>query len=242
MQTKASGFNRVDTQEIILEGIHSIVLMGDIGCSIFTDDSKNVFEKILRIKTDLFVVLGDIAFLGTEEEIREVIEFCNKRVNVPVYSLCGNHDRACYSDVLGLSTYALIFDEFVILALDNSEGVFHEDVITFTEEMLKKYSDKRFVITFHIPPPTDLYKSVMRHEEWEKLKKISDNYRDRIECMLTAHIHGFQEYYLHGYRIFISGGGGAALYDLEKDTLKSHHAIKLSFYPNETLDIQVVPV
>ena len=82
----------------------------------------------------------------------------------------------------------------------------------------------------------------MKPTEWKKLKTILDEHKERIECILTGHIHGFQEYYLDGYRIFISGGGGAALYDLEKDTLKSHHAIKATFIDDAKVELNVIPV
>ena len=146
-----------------------------------------------------------------------------------------------YDAVLGSSTYALVLEEFVLLLLDNASSLFHQDSLDFLGEMLAKYTDKRFLICYHIPPPTDLDRRVMDSDEWGRLKEISDKYRDRIECMFSGHIHGFQEYFLDGYRIFITGGGGAALYDLESDELKSHHSIKVSFNGN-TVAIDVVTV
>lgn len=153
-----------------------------------------------------------------------------------------NHDARGFSHFLGLATYALVLDEFVVLALDNAMGVFEQESLTFTKEMLDKYPGKRFLITFHVPPPTELFGSCMKREGWEKLTAILDESKDKIECVLTGHIHGFQEYHLDGYRIFVSGGGGAMLYDLEKDTLKSHHAIKATFKDDATVEMNVIPV
>jgi len=249
-----SGFQYVDKNELCLSGIRNIVVMGDVGCTGFLETNKAVLSKILEIETDLFLILGDIAFLGEKEEFEEVIEFCNQRVTVPVFSLPGNHDKAPvfplsnnhdaenFSEFLGLTTYALILDKFVVLALDNAMGFVEKGSLTFTKEMLDKYPEKRFLITFHVPPPTDLFGTCMKREEWEKLTAILNGHKDRIECILTGHIHGFQEYYLDGYRIFISGGGGAMLYDLEKDTLKSHHAIKATFKDDATLEMNVISV
>jgi len=236
------GFQCVEEKEIHLKRIKDIVLMGDIACTPFNETSKKVLSEILKINTDLFIVLGDLSFLGTEKELNDVADFCNPKVTVPIFTLCGNHDIKGFSQVFGMATYAIILDQFVICVLDNSHNHFSEDSFIFLEYILGKYREERFLITFHIPPPTNLDKRTLERSEWEKLKAVSDQHRDRIDAIFTGHIHGFQEYYLDSYRIFISGGGGAALYNLEKDTLKSYHAIKVSLKNNASLNINVIPI
>ena len=81
----SKGFQKIDKKEIHLKGVNSVVFMGDIGCTSFGEDSKRVVSRILEMDTDLFVVLGDIAFLGKEEEIQEVIDYCDERVKVPYF-------------------------------------------------------------------------------------------------------------------------------------------------------------
>ena len=93
MRSLKSGFQYVNKNEICLSGIKNIVFMGDVGCTGFIEASKAILGKILEIETDLFVILGDMAFLGEKEEFEEVIEFCNQRVTVPIFSLPGNHDK-----------------------------------------------------------------------------------------------------------------------------------------------------
>ncbi|MCP4259616.1 MAG: hypothetical protein GY774_19210 [Planctomycetes bacterium] len=232
----------MNKKEIYLPDVRKIVFLGDVACTPFTETSKRVLSEILRMETDLFLILGDVTFLGDEDEFEEIIDFCNQRATAPVFSLCGNHDISGFSKFFGLSTYALIMDKFVVLALDNARGVFEEDSLKIVEEMLHKHTEKRFIITFHVPPHTDLYRSCMKTEEWTKLKAVSDEYKERIDCILSGHIHAFQEYYLDGYRIFISGGGGAALYNLEKDPLKMHHAIEATFSTDAMLDFNVIPI
>ncbi len=236
------GFQCVTDREIELSGIKDVVLFGDVGCLSFGDESKKVFGEILKIKTDLYFILGDLAFTGEQKEFEEIIDFCNQRAEAPVFTICGNHDVRGFSDFFGLRSYALILDRFVILAIDNAHNHFEKKALDFLEEMLNKHKDKRFLVTFHVPPPTDLHRTSLSADEWEKVKAVSDRYRDKIESIFCGHIHGFQEHYLDGYRIFISGGGGAALYNLEKDTLKSHHAIKVTFKEDGSLDINVIPI
>jgi len=241
MQRLSTGFQHVEQSEIHLEGVGSVVFLGDVGCTTFTKASEEVFGKILEIAADMFVVLGDVTFLGDSDEFEEIIGFCSERATAPVFSLCGNHDLDNYSQFLGRTTYALVLDAHVIVAIDNSRSKFQDESLEFLAKMLEKYADKRFVITFHVPPPTDLLAMGMEQDEWSRLRAVTDPHRDRIDCMLSGHIHAFQEYNLDGYRIFISGGGGAALYDLEKDTLKSHHAIKIVL-EDSTLRADVVRI
>jgi hypothetical protein len=238
----SSGFQFVKDEELHLPGIRSVVFLGDVGCTPDFEASKAPLGEILEIDTDLFVILGDLTFLGTEEEFAEVLAFCNERVSVPIFSLCGNHDVRNFSRILGRATYALVLDEFVILALDNAQGTFREESLDLVESMLRRHVDKRLLITFHVPPPSAFRHGAMRREEWDRLRAVSDECRDRVEAVLTGHIHAFQEYFLDGYRVFISGGGGAYLYELEQDPLKSHHAIRMGFAKDGAADIEVIPV
>ena len=242
MQSLKNGIQYVSKKEIYLPDVRKIVFMGDVACTTFTQTSKRVLSEILRMETDLFLILGDVTFLGDDDEFEEIIDFCNQRAAAPVFSLCGNHDISGFSKFFGLSAYALIMDKFVVLVLDNARSVFEEDSLKIAEQMLQKHTEKRFIITFHVPPPTDLLGACMNSEQWNKLKALSDEYKERIDCILSGHIHAFQEYYLDGYRVFISGGGGAALYNLEKDPLKLYHAIEATFSTDGILDFNVIPI
>lgn len=82
----------------------------------------------------------------------------------------------------------------------------------------------------------------MKQDEWCALKRMLDKYKDQIECIFSAHIHGFQDYYLDGYHIFITGGGGAQIYKLEKDILKLHHAIRINLKNVKTSTFEIIPI
>lgn len=236
------GLQYIAKKEINLKGIKDIVLMGDTGCTGFDQEAKRVLSKILEKKADLFFILGDLVYGGTKKEFKEVIDFCNNKVNVPIFTLCGNHDLPDYRKVLGLTSYALVLDNRVIISLDNPAAPFSREDLLFLEDKLKKHKDKRFLVFFHIPPPNTLQNSGMKQDEWQSLKGVLDKHKERIECIFCAHIHGFLEYNLDGYRIFITGGGGAKLYDLEKDMLKSHHAIKLNLKNEDAVIFEVMPI
>lgn len=242
MKSLKAGFQFIDKKEISLKGVKTIVLMGDVGCTSLNEESKKIINKILKIKTDLFIILGDLVFSGKDEEYNELINFCNERTSAPIFALCGNHDLPCYQKFLGMPSYSLVLANHVIIILNNSFAKFSKEDFSLLEDELNKHKDKKFILLFHIPPPTDLDITHMKEENWLELKNILDKHREKIECILTGHIHGFREYYLDGYHIFITGGGGAKICDLEKDTIKKHHAIKIDFMPGSKINTAVITI
>ncbi len=128
------GFQFIDKKEVHLKGIRKITLTGDVGCTGFYEDSKRILDQILRQQSDLFFILGDLAFTGAEEEFREIIDFCNSRVHAPIFALAGNHDLPNYRKFLGLSSYAIVLDRFVCVFLDNATGYFSDRDFTFLKK------------------------------------------------------------------------------------------------------------
>jgi 3',5'-cyclic AMP phosphodiesterase CpdA len=235
------GFNFIESEEIQLPEIGKVVLTGDVGCTGFSEDSKRVFEQILRMEADSFLILGDLTFSGSEEEFYKVINFCNTRVYVPVFALSGNHDLPNYGIFFGLSTYALILERFVLIFLDNSTGYFSDHDLVFLEKELQKFRGKDFVIFMHVPPPTDISRNHLLPAEWEKLRKVLDRHRESIRNIFCAHIHGYHEYFLDGYPVMISAGGGAAMiYDLKKPEQKIHNAVVLTLSNNISTELMKI--
>ena len=228
---------RVDKEEVLLDNVSEIIVIGDPGCTRFDDHSKRVLGEIFAKRADAFIVLGDMVYRGGADELNDFISFCNAASRAPVFTLCGNHDLPGYPALFGKSTYALIAGAFVFLFIDNVTDWDHfsRKDLEFIEQKLDKYPDKKFIILFHIPPPTDLSSNCMKDRKWGELRAVLDAHKDRIECLMCGHIHGFRDHVIDGYRVFITGGGGAKLQDLEKDTIKSHHAIRLSFGKGSTV-------
>ncbi|MCX5678851.1 MAG: metallophosphoesterase family protein [Candidatus Omnitrophica bacterium] len=235
-----TSLQRVDKKELRLKGIKEIVVLGDVGCTGFNEDSKKIFDEILRIKASLFFIMGDIAFSGKNPQFDEFITFCNERLTAPAFALCGNHDIPGYAGYFGRSSYALIFDHAACLFLDNSKAHFQERDLKFLKEELEKYKEKRFIILFHIPPPVSFNRSCMGADEWGKLRRVLDAHKEKIECIICAHIHGYYNYRLDGYNIFITAGGGAAMiYDLPREELKAHNYLKLSLHGDASINIAI---
>ena len=221
----------VDTEEVLLESVSEIIVAGDPGCTKFDDRSKLILGEIFKNQADAFIILGDMALRGEDAELREFASFCDESSGAPVFTLCGNHDLPGYPAVFGKSTYALIAGAYVLIFLDNvtDRDHFNSKDLEFVRRKLDQYADKKFIVLFHIPPHTDLAPKSMKDAKWDELKEVLDAHRDRIECLMCGHIHGFRDHMVDGYRIFITGGGGAKLQNLEKDNVRTHHAIRLSF-------------
>jgi len=237
------GFQYIDREEIRITGIKKIVLTGDIGCTGFNEDSREILGQILRQKPDLFFFIGDLAFTGAEEEFQEIIDFCNGRAQAPIFALCGNHDLPGYDKFLGSSTYAIVLDRFVCVFLCNATGYCLDEEITFLRKALTKYQTQDFIIFMHVPPPTDIDRSHLLQAEWEKVRKELDQYKEKIRHIFCAHIHGYHDYYIDGYHVTITAGGGAAMInDLKKPEQKIHHAIILNLDDSGALSTEIITV
>lgn len=244
MRTMSQGIQVVDKDELSLEGVKEVIVIGDPGCTRFNDESKRVLGAILAKRADAFIVLGDMVYRGNADELNDFITFCNATASAPVFTLCGNHDLPGYPAALGRSTYAVITGAHVFLFIDNVTDWDHfgRRDLEFIGQQLDKYSDKKFIILFHIPPPTDLAPHFMKDRKWGELKEVLDAHKDRIECLMCGHIHGFRDHVVDGYRVFITGGGGAKLRDLEKDIVKAHHAVKVTIDETDPVCFEVIRV
>lgn len=243
LDNKRPGFYYVNKENIHLQKIKKIVLAGDIGCTGFFENSKKILGEILSLKPDLFFILGDLACTGAEYEFQEVIDFCNSRVQVPIFALRGNHDIANYNKFLGLLSYTLVLDTFVCIFLDNARGQFLDHDIDFLKKELVKYKTRPVLIFMHIPPPTDISRGSLLKPEWEKVKKTLDQHKENIKHIFCAHIHGYHEYSIDGYPVLITAGGGADMvYILKKQEQSFYHAVVINLREDGSLTKEVITI
>ncbi len=240
---KKAGFQYIDKPDIALSGIKKIVLLGDPGCTRFSEDSRKIFGQILDQEADLFFILGDLVFSDAEDEFRELIAFCDSRVKVPVFALRGNHDLSHYAKFFGRRSYALVLNQLVCFFLCDATGHFLSEDLDLLREELEKHKEKNFLLLMHIPPPTHVDRRGLRKEDWEKLKTTLEPFRERIKHIFCGHIHGFHEYEIDGYPVTITAGGGAALlHELLPPGKKLHHSIALSIHPDGSFRTEFIPV
>lgn len=242
MERFKKGLQRVSKNEFNLPGVKRVVVLGDNGCRPPAMVNLAAFKKILKIKTDIFIIVGDLVFKGRAAEFKKLFKLCRGATKTPIFALAGNHDLPYYSKFCGRSRYAIILDKFGFICLDNSKRGFNKEDIALVKRILKKYKEKKFFILFHIPPPLKFDQSHIEYREWEKMKKVLDKFKKRIICVFCGHIHAFLDYRLDGYRIFITGGGGAKLFGLKQDRLKAHHALRLSSLDKGKMRLDIIPV
>jgi 3',5'-cyclic AMP phosphodiesterase CpdA len=234
------GFQYIDKDEILLTGVRQIVFLGDVGCTGFVRESQRVVSAILKEPADLFFILGDLVHRGQEQDYREFLAFFRDKVQVPIFTLPGNHDLPEYSRFFGLMTYSLVLENAVLISLNNSRRVLSPDDREFLERQLKKYPQKKSIILFHIPPPNDLESNCMSLEEWGQVSGLLKRYQEQVACLVCAHVHAFRDYEIDGFRVIITGGGGANLAHLGADQMKKHHAVRLQV--GQELVFEVIPV
>jgi 3',5'-cyclic AMP phosphodiesterase CpdA len=243
MQPPKAGFQKVEEPELRLAGITRIVMLGDPGCTHFSDESKKILGQILSQDTDLFFILGDLAFMDEAEELRAMIDFCDPRVKVPIFALRGNHEISNYSKFLGRTSYALVLDHHVCFFLCNATGHFLESDLDLLRGQLEKHRDKKFMVLMHIPPPTNVSRKSLKIEEWKKLRAVMDLHREKIRHLFCGHIHGFYEYEIDGYPVTITAGGGAAMiHELSAPAKKLHHSLEVILSPEGFLNAKVIPI
>jgi DNA repair exonuclease SbcCD nuclease subunit len=187
--------------------------------------------------------LADIICSGVEFEVQEIINFCNSRVQVPIFALRGNHDMRHYKDFLGLLSYSIVLDNFVCIFLDNPLGYFLDQDIDFLERELNSNKNRSVLIFMHVPPPTDIYSAHLPESEWGKIRTILDKHKERINHIFSAHIHGYHDYSIDGFPVTITAGGGAAMiHNLIKQEQKFFHAVILNLRQDGSLIKEVIPV
>jgi hypothetical protein len=141
----------------------------------------------------------------------------------------GNHERnnPQYYDFFNVSTPYYSFDwggcHFIVLNSDignvASSKVIRDDFwkeqVRWLEEDLQKSqsADFRFVIAHH-PPLTAVERRQGDNPHISALMPMFEKYK--LSAGFFGHDHNYQHYLRNGIHYFITGGGGAPLYDVNK--------------------------
>lgn len=116
-----------------LKNASKLAIIGDWGTGL--QQAKLVLEQLAAMKPDILLHLGDVYFAGTQPETQDnFLSICRSVLgNIPIYSLCGNHDmyssgKGYYSllDQIGqqASYFCLQNDDWMFLAIDTG---FHDN-------------------------------------------------------------------------------------------------------------------
>lgn len=180
-----------------------------------TKENDNLFDRFkqeaVQRNIDFFVVTGDLADNGLEEEMllcREDLD----NIGLPYYVTIGNHDLyqshswSDWKSIFGPATYSLVFSDFLkIIFLDSGSGTIGEKQFNWLKNELQKTPTLTMVAT-HYPIYEGVTPSIFRlsgTEERYKLISILNNYH--VYAYLSGHYHAFEHHKLGQFHHFING-------------------------------------
>lgn len=238
------GVMKIENKINFIPKASSFTILGDPGCDGLGVEIMATFSKAMSCThSDFKIILGDLVPFGLEEFYKHIYSIINDVSSDPVYTLCGNHDTDYYMTYFGLRNYILVNENLLIVVLDNSKRIFEDKTLAFLEKSLKEYNRKNILILFHIPPPNSFSPNSMKAEEWQKLKRVMDPYKNNIKYILSGHVHSYFREVLDGYKIIVSAGGGARLEFFGRLPGKKssfHHVLRFYFDKNSELKYEYI--
>ena len=196
------------------------------------DVHRKVVGAIVKYSSPEFVLhTGDLVADGADSSQWPVFFDIERELlrKAAFFPSLGNHERndRQYYEFFGVSTPYYSFDcgtaHFIVLNSDignvsTSEitrDSFWTEQTRWLEEDLKKSqsADFRFVIAHH-PPLTAVARRQGENPHMTALIPMFEKYK--LTAGFFGHDHNYQHYLKNGVHYFITGGGGAPLYDVDK--------------------------
>jgi hypothetical protein len=193
---------------------------------------RKVVNAIVKYSSPEFVLhTGDLVADGADSSQWPVFFDIERELlrKAAFFPSLGNHERndRQYYEFFGVSTPYYSFDwgtaHFIVLNSDignvSSSEVTRDSFWTeqtrWLEEDLKKSqsADFRFVIAHH-PPLTAVARRQGDNPHMTGLMPMFEKYK--LTAGFFGHDHNYQHYLKNGVHYFITGGGGAPLYDVDK--------------------------
>lgn len=244
---------------------YNIVFMGDSWVEKNGHTSIEVFRNAMEEakKYDPLLILhgGDIVFSGSEKDnFQFFIDTKNSDApDVPLFTAIGNHEMdiqltgdaavANFVEMIGPLHFTLNIPkyELTLIALDSLyHHVYHDYGLTKEElEYMEENLEDRYENTFvgmHVPPATD--KWIPEPGDDSLFTKGSQAFfrevKGKIVAALVSHVHTFAATRYRGTRLYLSGGGGAALV---KKSIFHIFVINIRNYNGDRkIHVSVVPI
>jgi len=231
---------KIEKSIIIRNDPGTVNLIGDPGCDGLGAGTMSIFARALTCSpADFSFIAGDLVPYGSRGIYDNVCKFVNTLAAHPVYTLCGNHDTDFYEEYFGRRNYALVSENLLMIALDNSRRSFSPETLEFCRSTLEEYQRENIVILFHIPPPNPVTTNTVNPPEWETFREIYLPWRNRIRYFICGHVHSLIEFSCDGIPVIVTGGGGARIEpvnDRKIDTHAGHHIVQLYFDEQKRLN------
>lgn len=196
------------------------------------DVHRRVIQAILKYSSPDFVLhTGDLVSNGTDSALWPVFFDIERDLlrKTDFFPSLGNHERndPQFYDFFDIRTPYYSFDwanaHFIVLnsdignagASDAARESFWMEQTRWLEDELRKSqsADFRFVICHH-PPMTAVARRQGDNPQMIALIPMFEKYK--LTAGFFGHDHNYQHYLRNGIHYFITGGGGAPLYDVSK--------------------------
>lgn len=194
------------------------------------DVHRTVIAAILRLANPDFVMhTGDLVADGNDPSLWPIFFDAERELlrNAAFFPSLGNHERgaANYFDFLSAKPY-YSFDwgsaHFTVINSDiENAGSTQADREAFWQEQTRwlendlresQKADFRFLFAHH-PPMTAVKRRQGNNPQMTALEPMFERYR--VSAGFFGHDHNYQHYLKNGVHYFITGGGGAPLYDVD---------------------------
>jgi Icc-related predicted phosphoesterase len=185
-------------------------------CAIMKDaESRNV---------EFMLHGGDIVRDVNQRQYDWVLhELAEKRTNVPIYAVPGNHDidesatdnearTRLYRQAFGPRRYWFGCGDVLFVAFDDSMGSSEKEELHWLEQTLVRHrSDfQNCFVLMHIPPydpRTEERGHCLPAEDGNNLLAVLK--RHDVNAIFASHIHSFTQGDRNGIPLYVTGGGGA---------------------------------
>ncbi|WP_242875006.1 MULTISPECIES: metallophosphoesterase family protein [Clostridium] len=244
---------------------YNIVFMGDSWVERNGHTSIEIFKKAMEEakKYNPLLILhgGDIVFSGSEKDnFQFFIDAKNSDApDLPLFTAVGNHEMdiqltgaasvANFVEMIGPLHFTLNIPryELTLIALDSLyHYVYHEYGLTREElQYLRRSLDDRYQNTFtcmHVPPATDRWIPQPGDDSFFTIgsQAFFREVKGKIAAALVSHVHTFAATRYRDTRLYLSGGGGAAL---NKKSIFHIFVINIRNYSGcRKIHVSVVPI
>lgn len=210
---------KVGEPVIRLNHAHSFGVIGDPGCEGLGTYNMKVYAGALEesSKDDFTLIAGDLVPSGTRHYYQAIREITEALAGNDVYALRGNHDTGEYTEYFGQKNYALLAERFAVVVLDNAARTFEEEGLALLSQILSMEEVRQVIIAFHIPVPNHFILNCVSEEEFGRLKKAYEPWREKVKYLLCGHVHSRFEDEVDGIPLICTGGGGAMIEDVSKE-------------------------
>ncbi len=193
---------------------------------------ERIAEKLRTEPLDFAVLLGDVAYNGTEAFHRLLrAEIKEYKLEVPTFYIIGNHDVEPatfpvrrFEEIYGPGIFSFVYQDCLFIGLRIlDEPYSNQESIDFLTHLASGPTDSfrhKFVF-MHIPPPISSDFHARSFTGGAKLVALFNKLQ--VDYVFAGDFHGYARTRFGSTNYLVSGGGGARLKN--KRHTQFHHAV-----------------